>query len=279
MDNDDVDVDQQPRMPLLARLEAFLPSTSTTALNIKQDPMKFTPPAYAAATASRASLPHLHVSNSVNNRASPSPTHGSPIVRWLSSWSSTPQRSPTSSRDRSPIRRPPSAPPSPGLASLNEALSCPLPSLPRKPPYAHVPSHFCAGPPLSRPPPLLDNVARSTFPTASLSQPPLYMPHFSSHSRSPSLDLLDSPTPNPPQRGRSSIDSLRSVSNRSLHTSAAPLDIQTRFNWWWNEQDGRGSVDPLLSDADRAETAPQQQEHIRKKCLSFSLSRSLSTLR
>jgi triacylglycerol lipase len=259
-----------PRTPLPARLLSSPPSprSSFEADNQPKGEMKLpVQVATSMASPTRANLVSPTFTNAaVNRSASNSPQ---PVVRWISSWSSTPRRSPIRSRDHSPPRnRPPSAPSSPILASLNEALSEPIPNLPSKPPNARLPAQFYASRSLShRPPPLLDNLTRATFPTASLSSAVDFDQEPSSHISSRS-DFIYSPPPvilSHPPKSRSSIDRLRSVHNRTLSTTASPQSAPIlRFNWWWGKED---NVDPLLNEADRAET-PQDREQIRKKCLS-----------
>ncbi|KAG6854226.1 hypothetical protein C0991_009244 [Blastosporella zonata] len=113
-------------------------------------------------------------------------------------------------------------PPSPALAALNEALNDPLPAPPtiaRAPP-ARLPDYFHP----RRPPPFLDNLARSTLPTASLASP---------------LHLSRSPSPIPPLVSASltsSLDSLRSLS-RSQSTSAPLRTPSPIFAKWWSAPD------------------------------------------
>ena len=186
-----------------------------------------------------------------------------PILRWLSR--STPSSSP-------------STPPSACLSSLNEALHEPL--LPIFPPQARLPN--------SRNPPFYDNPTRSTLPTSSLS-PPLRL------SRTPSPTLLTSPpavlTHSPPNR--TSLDTLRSLSNRDHSRSASssssifpalpalpalPIvsdsSASQLASWWWSASDNKENINTLLNEDDRADSPHQQQDNIRKKC-SFSSSFSI----
>lgn len=216
------------------------------------------------------------------------PDSQQPILRWLGSWSPYQQHSPNASRPPSPS----STPPSPSLASLNEALRESL--LPAKPPLAKLPQGFYTSKSLSRPPPFLDNLTRSTLPTSSLS-PPLATVQ-SSPPASPSCDDLDLQTPpivlthSPPTR--TSLDTLRSVSFRDHARSgslgsvrsastAASLSFRAQTpeepassstNWWWFQSENKENVDGMLGDEDRAETVQEEQQHIRNKCKFPSIS-------
>ncbi|KIK70795.1 hypothetical protein GYMLUDRAFT_210269 [Collybiopsis luxurians FD-317 M1] len=166
----------------------------------------------------------------------------------------------------------------PSLASLNEALNEPL-CLPRRPPSAQL-SHFS----LARNPPFLDNLTRSTLPTASLSPPAIVSsdsgsptsPTFRTRSSAQSNDDLDSPkislNQSPPSR--SSLDSLRNVSQqvRRSHTRSAsaalpPSNLESNNFWWWFSGN-KENVDTLLSEDDRAATVQEEQANIRKKYFS-----------
>lgn len=85
-------------------------------------------------------------------------------------------------------------------------------------------------------PPYFDSLTRSTLPVSSLQQLPITFSH------------------SPPST--SSLDSLRSLSARSQKTpNNSPR--------WWFQKD---NVDPLLDDADKADTVAEEREHIRRKC-------------
>lgn len=161
----------------------------------------------------------------------PSRPH-TPILRWLSNVSST----------RS---SPPSSPPSPNLALLNEAMNEPL-----RPPAARLPPSFRASRNLSRPPPFLDNLTRSTLPSSSLS-PPIASFHSirSDVVRPPPILLAHSPPT------RSSLDSLRSFYSQSISTHSADLltgnhlqtSSPTTSSWWWFQSDNNVSS-PVVDD-------------------------------
>ncbi|KAJ6509348.1 Alpha/Beta hydrolase protein [Mycena vitilis] len=174
-----------------------------------------------------------------------------PILRWLGTWS--PYKSPNPS--------PPSTPPSPGLASLNEALTEPI----AFPASAHLPQSFSASRALSRPPPFLDNLTRSTLPTASLS------PHATSPDENPFHDV--SGVNSSPPTG-SSIETLRSLSlrdhrrTRSLHTAAVPADppsASESIARWWFQSENKDNVDALLDRDDRADSVQQEQSILHSK--------------
>ncbi|KAJ7293400.1 Alpha/Beta hydrolase protein [Mycena rebaudengoi] len=168
------------------------------------------------------------------------PSTTAPIIRWLGSWSPYNNPSPTSTP-------PPSCPPSPSLASLNEALS------------THLPDFFSASKALSRPPPFLDNLTRSTLPTASLSP---------SHTV---VELEPFTTPSPEGSPPRSLTTLRSVSQRdhrrSLSTAAA-TDLPTQESAiarWWFQSENKSNVDALLHEEDRADSVQQEQNILRSK--------------
>jgi hypothetical protein len=208
----------------------------------------------------RATLPRLQFTS---HSPMPSEDSTAPIIRWLSSWSSTPNRSPTHSRSRSESPSSYSAPPSPCLSSLNEALSSQLPSLPAKPPSAY----FYGSRNFSRPPPFLDNLTRSTLPTASLTRAtPLspLIPFQDTNTQAPDTPpvLISHYSPT-----RSSIDTLRNVWDRGVHTSApAPATATPRLSWWWSQGENKENVDTLLDEDDRADTAQEERDQIRRKC-------------
>ncbi|RDB29528.1 Lipase 2 [Hypsizygus marmoreus] len=177
-----------------------------------------------------------------------------PILRWLGSLSSSPSPSPQSG-----------SPPSPSLAALNEALHEPLPSikLPKPPPLAlHAPGSFHARS-LSRAPPFLDSLTRSTLPTASLS-PPLSTasssrPPSPTHPlRPPSIVLSHSPPTT------SSLDSLRSISTSAAATFTPP-DLTSATSWWWFQSESKATVNQLLTQEDRAVSVHKQHQKHHKK--------------
>ncbi|KAE9408286.1 alpha/beta-hydrolase [Gymnopus androsaceus JB14] len=195
-----------------------------------------------------------------------------PILRWLGTWS--PYGKP-SSREPSPSSS--STNLSPSLVSLNEALNEQL-ALPRPPKAAQL-SHFS----LSKQPPFLDNLTRSTLPTASLAAPAVVSnnssptsPTFRARSSARSNDPLDSTEINlnhsPPSR--TSLDSLRTLSRRDSAfrqshsrsaSTASALDSESNTNWWWFQSGNKDNVDTLLEEEDRADTVGEEQERIRKK--------------
>ncbi|KAJ7071205.1 Alpha/Beta hydrolase protein [Mycena amicta] len=173
-----------------------------------------------------------------------------PVLRWLGSWS--PYRSTS-----------PELEPSPGLASLKEALTEPIVF----PPSAHLPESFTASRALHRPPPFLDNLARSTLPTASLSPPAAR----ASVAENPFHDI--SSLHSPP--AGSSVATLRSVSqrdhrrSRSLHTTAGieptPPAESAIARWWFFQSENKENVDTLLGEEDRADTIHQERRLLQSK--------------
>lgn len=207
-----------------------------------------------------------------------------PVLRWLSNWSPNKQHSRSnsspSSNSNSRSSSPPSSPAAPDLTLLREALHEPLIA---RPPAAQLPSSFRPQN-LSRPPPFLDNLTRSTLPTSSLS-PPLevrtsldnvspseiqYPPIVLSHSppyRS-SLDTLRRMSL-PPSRSMSTLS--RTDSTFSTASSFLPsLPSTNNFSWWFSEsKDSTTNTQSLLSEED-------QQQDLKKKCrLSFLKSRDI----
>ncbi|TFK36886.1 Alpha/Beta hydrolase protein [Crucibulum laeve] len=215
-------------------------------------------------------------------RPLPSPRSPTPVLRWLSNLTSQLNTQPLTSqgprsRPHSPHHRTYSLPPSPSASTstgpnldlLNEALTEPL-QLTRPPP-ARLPPSFSTSHNLSRPPPFLDNLTRSTLPTSSLS-PPHYASVYSEDSSFPhsaashSANVIQPPpivlTHSPPTR--SSLDSLRSLSARShtrtisTLTANSPDDTQTStatsaFSRWFQSE----SKDALLTEDDRATSSAE----------------------
>ncbi|TRM65945.1 Alpha/Beta hydrolase protein [Schizophyllum amplum] len=96
---------------------------------------------------------------------------------------------------------------------------------------------------------LLDNLTRSTLPTASLAgdQHPEY----------------DGPLRSPPTS--SSLESLRQVSERDKRrTSSESQPSPSRASGWWFFQN-KDAVDNMLDERDRGETVQEEQDNIRKK--------------
>ncbi|KAF9457354.1 Alpha/Beta hydrolase protein [Collybia nuda] len=175
-----------------------------------------------------------------------------PVLRWLSSQWSRPGTPPLTSPS---TRVPTPPPPSPSLALLAEALHEPLPALlPTLPPRAQLPDSFHVSRRLSHGPAFVDNLTRSTLPTATVTHSDLL--------RSPPIVLTHSP-PN-----RSSLDSLRSLSTRnhirslSSTSSIAVADLQEEPSptpsWWWLRSDNKVDVDSTLLPQDVLyDTQPQ----------------------
>ncbi|KAF7310757.1 hypothetical protein HMN09_00618700 [Mycena chlorophos] len=175
----------------------------------------------------------------------PASTSSQPILRWLGSW--TPYRSGSPDLDTS-------SPPSPGLSSLNEALTEPIVF----PPSAHLPEAFTGARALHRPPPFLDSLTRTTLPTASVSPPAI-------RTDNPFHDIssLHSIPPG------SSVAALRSVSQRDHRRSQSlndsPRVESTSLGRWWFQSENKDNVDTLLGEEDRAETVQQEQQLLQNK--------------
>lgn len=191
-----------------------------------------------------------------------------PILRWIS-----------------PIPSSSSAPPSPDLRSLSEAMTEPI----KAPAPARLPpKHFR---PNNRPPPFLDNLTRSTLPTSSLSPPLPVSPPTSGFSSSIHSDI-QRPAPivlSHSSLTQTSLDTLRSVHRRSSTSSSGSRtfsststtsqssvltsleDAQqsaTTSSWWWFPDSLTSSnKDHLLADEDKPAnaTSAQKQEHRDRK--------------
>ncbi|KIY63750.1 alpha/beta-hydrolase [Cylindrobasidium torrendii FP15055 ss-10] len=213
-----------------------------------------------------------------------------PVLKWLGTFSSntSPNHSSRTSPLASPVATPSStrssSPPSPAIAALNDALESPM-QLPTIPPIARLGPGFSTSRALHHSPPFLDNLTRSTMPTASVStinrfdaypfdrqpQSPASptSPRISSHSRGGS-------STNP-----SSLETLRSVSRRDSTrlshqlgqrpiSTVAPVSpeestdvLQWPKNWWWNSN--KEDTDELLGDDDRRETVAEEANAIQTK--------------
>lgn len=139
-----------------------------------------------------------------------------------------------------------------------------------------------------RHPTLLDKPNRASFPTSSLSKPlapvqtnlspqPSIVTSPTSYSR-PGLGLgmaasglLGMGGGSTGSTSRTSLDSLRSLTarDRGIQTSAAQAmsPVPSGLNRWWFQDGNKETVDGMLHDADKAPTAQQEAEAIRKKYL------------
>uniref|UniRef100_D8PRX4 GPI inositol-deacylase n=2 Tax=Schizophyllum commune (strain H4-8 / FGSC 9210) TaxID=578458 RepID=D8PRX4_SCHCM len=179
----------------------------------------------------KPTLPRLPSNHNVHH------TPAQPTLRWLGTRGS--QHSTPS----------PSAPPSPLISSLDEALHEEL-ALPKPPPLAKLPDSFYASRQLTRRPPFLDNLTHSTLPTASLV--------------GEQLAEHDGPLRSPPTS--SSLDSLRRVSERDRRRNSTEesQDSPSRSSGWWFFQH-KDDMDNMLNEDDRADTVQEEQDNIRKK--------------
>ncbi|OBZ78634.1 Lipase 2 [Grifola frondosa] len=168
-----------------------------------------------------------------------------------------------------------------------------------RPEAARLPASFLP----SRPPAYFSNLTRSTLPTACISPPPALLSSGTGYTdpwdeslaaqpdHNPEFDMFLSPTPTPVamphspapvhlsssppsffiHSSRSSIDSLRSIQDRgrALHTTPPAQALKlpqlptSILNWF--SADDKENLSPMLSEEDRAETAEEEREHIRKK--------------
>ena len=132
--------------------------------------------------------------------------------------------------------------------------------LPTKPPQAltrSIPNSLhspYATSPFFRGPQLMNTLARSTLPTYCQSCGPDATAHL------PILVNQEPPS-------RTSLESLRSFTQRKMHTSAPqskPFTPSPTRSWFHREN--KRSVDQLLVEEDRAETVTGEEENIRRKC-------------
>jgi triacylglycerol lipase len=174
-------------------------------------------------------------------------------------------------------------------AELQQAISDEVFKI-KKPPEARMASHHRTSSLHSRElryPTLMDKSVRASRPTASITKP-LAQIHA---SLSPQPSLATSPTSysrpglglgmaasgllrmgtssNEPT-ARTSLDSLRSLSarDRGIQTSAAQAmsPVPSGMNRWWFQDGNKEAVDGMLHEEDKAPTAQQEVEGIRKKC-------------
>lgn len=247
--------------------------------------------AYVAAPATRSQgslgLSTRNLKNSSHTRTQTSPNILSldlaqtasqlPIVRWFRGESSS-QSSPSSVST-------PSTPPS----ALREALEAEFPASPspldsnssealvRRLPPAHLAppnNHYDRPSSVYRSPPFLENLARSTLPTASISRPPpawrysldLREETTSCNSDTPCIDITQSPPIH------TSLDTLRrvrdrgmpSVSNSENPSGSRPFSTSSPTRWWFGAE-RKADVDKLLDEDDQADTIEGEEAHMRKK--------------
>jgi hypothetical protein len=205
--------------------------------------------ARAARTAAAAAV------RTTPSAADPHQNLPSPVLRWLAGDTTAAFRTALSGGTVG------QSPSTVDLSDLDEALGDDLPRpSPRRPRAA--PEHFRGSRAMARPPQLLDSLARSTLPTASLSQPDLPGTSFAVGS-APSSPPFFAHHPN---RRASSADTLRSFQARNLHTSS-PTQVQGSppNNRWWFPSFTK-NADPLLDEDDKKSTSSEEEEHIRRKC-------------
>ncbi|KAI0756781.1 Alpha/Beta hydrolase protein [Daedaleopsis nitida] len=287
-------VSQRPLYSSSSQRSTHSPRSSTMNLNL--------PPAAADYSAAqkrkRASQPSLPILRWFSTKQSSNSNPSSPVR--------TRPPTPAANLPDSPGPSSPSTPSS-ALSALADAFAddphilsahsrdnsddVRLPSRPqaaRLPASLHRPSYF-------------SNLTRSTMPTACLSPPssvyarptytdPFENPFAQREDDNDDLDLLLSPTPiplpmphspaqvhlNSSPPGHSSLESLRSIHerSRSIHTSAPSQSFNfpqlPSFKDWFGSDEAadKESTNAMLSDEDRAETAEEEREHIRRKYVS-----------
>jgi hypothetical protein len=258
---------ERARTPVSSRLEGlFSHSGSRTppqATVSSTDDMRLPRPSSAAGrpfeTHRRAqhSLPSLQLAPpQTAPMADQSQAPALPMLRWLSGRRKDASHSPTSSSPRSPSS------PSSSHSALSEALHEDI--LPARPPPARLPQGFGPSPQLSRHPTFLDNLTRSTMPTASLTSP------VDATSRDLSPDTPIFLNDNGRGRRRSSVDTLKSLQKRGVHSSATQRFQESPPSQWnWFQWSNKGQTDQLLSEEDREESDQEERDHINKKCACF----------
>jgi hypothetical protein len=134
------------------------------------------------------------------------------------------------------------------------------------PPHAHLPhsSAFTHTRDNTFQPPYLGSLTRSTLPTSSLTAVPAQV-HAAPHSE-PSTMLYQQSTPS-----RTSLDSLRTLKDRGMHTSATAAAPQAPFvpspiSRWWFQPENKKTVDRMLDEDDQSSTVEKEGEKIRQKC-------------
>lgn len=159
----------------------------------------------------------------------------------------------------------------------------------RKPPEALMPPHHhhhqegqlhhsaSTGSRSIRHPVLLDNLARASMPTSSISRPLAYssslrvQPSLVSSPVSITHAPFSSLTGIPGETVRSpTLDSLRSLTarDRGIQTSSTSMlpAVGSGVTRWWFQDGNKNAVDEMLKEEDQASTAEQEAEAIRKKC-------------
>ncbi|KAI0801042.1 Alpha/Beta hydrolase protein, partial [Fomes fomentarius] len=297
-----------PRSPALpspvAQRSVFSPSSAqrhhhsprSTTMNLSLPPAP--PDSSAAHKRKRANHPSLPILRWFSSKQPAKPSTSNPV-------SPIHSRPPTPAANPSDSPRPSSpSTPSSALSVLADAFAddphilsahsrqnsddLKFPSPPEAALTAlHRPSYF-------------SNLTRSTMPTACLSPPSAgyarytyidpFQDPYAQQNDSSDLDLLLSPTPVPlpmphsPAQAHlnssppasSSLESLRSIHERSrtMHTSAPSQGFNfpplPSFKSWFGSEESANTENqnPMLSDEDRAETAQEEREHIRRKYVS-----------
>lgn len=137
--------------------------------------------------------------------------------------------------------------------SLRQAISDDLFRIQRPPEARMAPGRSL------RAPPLLGSLARASMPTSSLTRP----------LQTAQIQPLPHAQFSLPSTSRASLDSLRTLTARDRQLQAAePQQApNTSSNRWWFQADGKKEVDSLLKPEDQADTAQQEAEGIRHKCM------------
>lgn len=284
----------RPRTPLTSRLQSLLdgssPRTSSESDTSNTDDARMWRAGTNGALRANRSSPSVNASKELLSHTSRQASRSSPnllpqdllqsasqlpIVRWFRGDSAP--SSPTSS---------PSDTPSALRDALEDNPAFDFSSVPsgfqlQKPPAACLPDHMSGRTAVRRSPPFLQNLARSTMPTAAVTSPPKVMrtstdsslPRTASPSKDDEMSVLDI-SQSPPSR--TSIDTLRRIRNESeAGSSKSPhgrsFSTSSPTRWWFNKE-RKPEVDELLDESDRADTFEGEEANMRKKCESVSSS-------
>ena len=191
-----------------------------------------------------------------------------PVLRWFRATHA--DHSPSSTHSHSPsVSRTPS-PTSPSFAlreALNDTIAGNSHDAIQRPQPARLPTAFSTRSSIRRSPPFLENLARSTLPTASLTRPLPTSPHPLGDSQNDVDSTAIVITQSPPTR--TSIDSLRTLRDRGMGITpdaARTITTSATTSWWWYMREHKSSVDDLLDESDQAGTVEDEAAKIRRKC-------------
>lgn len=222
-----------------------------SADNIDRDEM------WRARSASRPSISSRGVSGSISSQiVSPQ----IPSLRWFGKKAGNDSSSSLPQSSSPPTPSSPSTPPSALREALEEdIIHCLSPADDIRPPPPAQLHHCTAGRrAVHRSPPFLENLVRTTLPTASVTKPApvLRQPTGSSDAS------CEESRPNLSTPPRISLESLRTLRDRGMRLSSDSNSIpnRTTSKRWFS------SARNLLDENDQAETAEDEQALIKRKC-------------